>query len=68
MVFIEDPAMVVAGVSTGEEKRICQYGFPCSNACQCFVRPGSDPGPEGCHGRDFEEHSADEVIPPPVRQ
>ncbi len=62
-VFVEDPDMVAAGVSTGEEKRACRYGFPRNSTCMCLFHPGSDPGLEGCHGRDFVEHSADEVIP-----
>lgn len=68
MIFIEDPAMVIAGVSTGEEKRVCQYGYPCNITCACFFHPQRDPGPDGCHGREFVLHSADEVILLPTVQ
>lgn len=62
-ICIEDPDMVVAGVSTGEEKWICPHGFPATISCECYSRQGNAPEVEGCKGQLFAEHSVDTVIP-----
>ncbi len=62
MVFIEDPAMVVAGVTTGEMKRVCPHGFSPNDTCQCYLHPEADPGVDGCHGRDFSENPVEKVV------
>lgn len=67
-VFFEQGGNIAPSDYVEPSGRRCPHGFERSNACRCFTNHELDPGLEGCAGREFSQHPAEEVVPGIVAQ